>query len=716
MGFPGFKPFLSPLTRFRAPPLSSFMVFPSGDLRWVVLAAWSIGLAGAGEPVFEIPNHDREPRLLAELQAIHLPAAASRCGLWDAWLPRATLWTSQDQAWRYRQILRERPIDAEGYVAVQQHRGLAHSDGWPFPTWQQAGGQGWHFSIAGDEWGRDAVGLEATTSADGWSITGAEVKGIDPETGLELALTADRVLIDTPQFRCEAVVAPFLRIEWSGEVLPADAVAEVSWQAAGEPGFADGRGVPVRIPGAMGYANLPLYRQPGYAGPMIRYRIAIRGGAGGIIRLKSLITAVDSRHPVSNPLFIIGVADTFCWTGDEIFLREMMPRLRRAVQFSRAELGLAEGRHARVRWPGHDGRSGITRTASGEKLLHPGRGIGNNYWDLLPFGGHDAFATIQVEHALRRLAELETAAAAHPDWEIPPPGPDDLAAAELESLADEVRADFRETFWNEDRGRFVGWIDCDGRRYDYGFTFLNLEAVARGLASPEQAARILAWIDGERLVPGDTSQGDDIYHWRFGPRSTTRRNVETYVWSWSRPEDIPWGGQVQDGGAVLGFSYFDVLARLKTRGPDDAWRRLRAIIGWFAEVQAAGGYRDYYAQPGRGTLQGGGVAGGLGCDQEFLESVLVPHLLVEGFLGLEPTAEGLRLAARLPADWPSLTVRGIHLHGGVVDVTADRDGPVTIDLVRPAPRPLAVETRSGSGRLDAEHPRLRLPDRPPPGR
>ena len=159
-----------------------------------------------------------------------------------------------------------------------------------------------------------------------------------------------------------------------------------------------------------------------------------------------------------------------------------------------------------------------------------------------------------------------------------------------------------------------------------------------------------------------------------------------------------------------------MLARLKTRGPDDAWRRLGAIIDWFADVQAAGGYRDYYARPGRGTLQGGGVAGGLGCDQEFLESVLVPHLLLEGFLGLEPTAEGLRLAARLPAAWPSLTVRGIHLHGGVIDVTAERSGPVTIDLIRPASRPLEVETRSGGGRLDAEHPRLRLPDRPPSGR
>lgn len=658
------------------------------------------------EPVFEIPGHEREAALLAELQALHLPGAASRCGLWDAWLPRATLWTSGEQAWRYRQILQERPIDAEGYVSVQQHRGLAHSDGWPFPTWQQAGGQGWHFSIVGDEWARDAVGLAATTTVEGWSINGALVKGIDPETGLTLRLTAAEATLTTPPFHCNAFVAPYLRIEWAGEGLPPDASVEISWQREGELAFPAGRGIAASIPASLAFVNLPLHCQPDYVGSVTRYRIRVRGGAGGTLRLKSLITAVDSRHPVTNPLFIIGAADSFLWTGDVDFLRVMMPRLRRALRFSRDELGLRVGRHVHVRWPGHDGQSGITLSEAGEKTHWPGRGIGSNYWDLLPFGGHDAFATIQLELALRRLAELEAAVASHADWEIPKPAVDDLSAAELSMLAKEIRADFRRTFWNEERGRFVGWIDSEGRAYDYGFTFLNLEAIARGLASPEQAKRILAWIDGERVVAGDTSVGADIYHWRFGPRSTTRRNIETYVWSWLRPEDIPWGGQVQDGGAVLGFSFFDVLARLETRGPDDAWRRLQAIVQWFGEVQAAGGYRAYYADSDRGTLQGSGIAGGLGCDREFMESLLVPHLLLEGFLGFEPTAEGFNLAPHLPADWSSLTVRGIHVHGGVVNITAVRAGPSTVDLVTPAGKTLRVGGPGDPGHLDANQPQL----------
>lgn len=215
---------------------------------------------------------------------------------------------------------------------------------------------------------------------------------------------------------------------------------------------------------------------------------------------------------------------------------------------------------------------------------------------------------------------------------------------------------------------------------------MNLEAIHHGLATPEQARSIFDWLDGRRTVEGDTSTGADIYRWRFAPRATTRRNVETYVWPWFNPEQIPWGGQVQDGGAVLGFSYFDLMARLKANGPDDAWRRLREILAWFREVQAGGGYRAYYAKPGRGTLQGGGPAGGLGLDQEFLESVLVPQVMLYGFLGFTATSEGHRIQPRLPKDWPSLTVRGVRLHDRVLDITAHADGRVTVIDVRPQPQ------------------------------
>lgn len=237
-----------------------------------------------------------------------------------------------------------------------------------------------------------------------------------------------------------------------------------------------------------------------------------------------------------------------------------------------------------------------------------------------------------------------------------------------------MRADFQKRFWNAEKGRFNGWTDVTGRSYDFGFTFVNLEAIHCGLASIDQSRSILDWLDAKREIPDDTSRGADIYHWRFAPRATTRRNIDTYVWPWANPEQIPWGGQIQDGGAVLGFSFHDLMARLKTNGPDDAWKRLREILTWFREVQSEGGYRAYYAKPGRGTLQGGGPAGGLGMDQEFLESVLVPQVMLHGFLGFQATAEGVQLKPQLPKDWTELTISNIHIHDQVIDITAKQDG------------------------------------------
>jgi hypothetical protein len=250
-------------------------------------------------------------------------------------------------------------------------------------------------------------------------------------------------------------------------------------------------------------------------------------------------------------------------------------------------------------------------------------------------------------------------------------------------------------FWNNKTGRFVACIDADGVPHDYGYTFLNLEAIHYGFATDQQARTILAWITGRRLVPGDTSQGDDVYHWRFGPRSSTLRNTDWYTWVWHGPEAIPFGGQVQDGGAVLGFSYFDLMARLEILGPDDAWQRLSEIIDWFDEVQKAGGYRPYYAQPGRGTLQGGGTPGGLGMDQEFFESVLVPQVILYGFLGFSPDPDGFALNPRLPQSWPSLTVTRIHLHDCVLDVTASRDR-IEITPRRPAASTVLVTLPKGN--------------------
>jgi hypothetical protein len=653
-------------------------------MHWRALVVWAglvtalpQGLAAAELPRFSVPGCEEDMAALNGLHALHHDAAFSTCTLWDPWLPMATLWASEAKRAGYREVFLNRRIDAEGYVSVQQHRGMAHSEGWPFPAWQQSGGAGFHFSTLHDVWAIQSFGLESSANTDGWEIDGADVLGIDPAVGLQLKATKDVVTLTTPAFRCGTIVAPFVRLEWASRGTRAETRASIEWLLEGEAAWPAGRAASVPVPGGMQYADVPLHRQPGYAGLLTRYRVRFDRAAGAEIDLKSIITAIDTRHPITNANFIRGCCDYVAWTGDLDFLRRNIGRMRQSLAYALREFRVREGKHVFVPWVGHDGRSGIDIGPNGVKAARIGLGVGNNYWDLLPFGGHDALATLALHDAIRGLAALEAMIARHPEWDVPVAvAPHD--AESLATLAEELRADFQTRFWNRDTGRFNGWIDAKGRSYDYGFTFVNLEAVQGGLASPEQARSIFDWLDGHREIAADTSRAADIYHWRFAPRATTRRNVETYVWAWSAPESIPWGDQVQDGGAVLGFSFHDLMARLQTNGPDDAWQRLRQILAWFREMQAAGGYRAFYAQPGRGTLQGGGTAGGLGIDREFMESVLVPQIMLYGFLGFQPSAEGHRIEPRLPAGWPSLTVTGIRFHDRVLDVTAHADGRVEV--------------------------------------
>jgi hypothetical protein len=600
----------------------------------------------------------------------------------------------------YRASLLSRKIDAEGYVTTRQHRGHAHNDGWPFPTWVQSGGAGWLFSHAGDPYAA-MFKLPLFSDLAKWQTQSITITTHDPQAGLKLALE-NQASLTSPAMAVDAFVSPFVAVHWDG-VLPAGSKPFLEWTTAASPGFQSDQRMefsPEPAPPDQGPARrvtmIPVHRHPKWQGQITRLRINFGNPAPASLTFRALHTAVDTRHPVNNPQWLEGCVDYFDWTTDVEFLRENLSRMRLATDYAVREFGLEQNGFAVVPWVGHDGQPGFTIGADGKKTFHPGRGVGNNYWDLLPFGGQDAFLTINLFHALERVCQLEAQITRHPEWKLPASSP---RLDSLKKIVARLQSEGTQKFWNAKDGRFVGWIDSTGKAHDYGFTFLNLEAVRYGFATTAQAKSIMDWVSGVRKIPGDTSTGADIYHWRFAPRATTRRNIDCYGWAWSSPESIPWGYQVQDGGAVLGFSFYDLMSRLQVLGPDDAWLRLQKITDWFAEVQVGGGYRAYYkADPSRGTLQGGGPPGGLGMDQEFMESVLLPQVMLYGFLGFTPQPSGFRIEPRLPKDWPSLTVTRIAVQDAVLDVTA-RPGAVELTCRQAASQPLQVSLAPGQWRL-----------------
>jgi hypothetical protein len=667
-------------------------------------------------PRFVVPGQEQAMEWLRELYWLHYQSAGPLIPLWDEWMPMSTLWPArgsgaefENMRGRWAAALTGRRMNAEGYVNTHQHDGLAHAEGWPFPLWTQAGGVGWHFR------GTGVSGYDAPlVTPEHWTVTRAQAGTIN-EKGWILELTEPNALAQAPAFEIPARNGPWLRLNWWAEGLD-HANCYVEWTTKEKPQFGADRRFYFKPAGVGGDRReslpmggnggkldlsqietrtmIPVYRLASWTGTITGLRIGFDNPGPAKVVIKSFHTACDTRHSINNPNFIRGVHDYFAWSRDLNFLRDQMPRVRTAMRFTMREFDTRKRNCIYTTWPGHEGRSGVRVLADGHKQVVPGEGIGGNYWDLLPFGGEDALATIYYYDALRDLAELEQIAAAHSEWGMVTG--DSFDPADLRSHAKAVKEYGTKCFWNPRTGRF-GTRDLDGNVHDYGWTFLNNEAVYYDFATPEQARSIRDWISGRRVVDDDTSTGSDIYHWRFGPRSSTKRNLDFYFWGWSNPGSIPWGYQVQDGGAVLGFSFHDLMCRLKVDGPNDAWQRLREILQWFHETQLEGGYRAYYAKdPARGTMQGANVAGGLGLDKEFFESILVPQVMLYGFLGFAPTPEGFRLHPCLPKDWPELTITRMHLHELVLDLTARADGTILVRSEGASDLPIIIELPEGT--------------------
>lgn len=656
-------------------------------LWWVMLLVVTISLSAYSSqqeripddfPRFQVPLHEKQMDTLRRLFWLHYPGAGPKATLWDEWLSSASLWPAVEtndfarsfrQQWK--QVLSARIIDPEGYVATHQHASIAHPLGWPFPFWKQGRSTaGWHFSF------KDTVGPGwrpgQLSTPEGWTLHHVQDGGVDEE-GWRLTLTGANATVTTPECHIDPYEAPFLQLRYKGRGLE-DAQPYIEWATREQPQFSVERRLYFSpyVGDVYHHEYIPMYRHPQWSGKITRLRIGLGNPkSGGEVVLQAFFTQYDTRHNINSQNFVQGCATTFWWTRDLNFLRQNLNRMRTAIRYLMTEHQTLTQKVVYTPWVGHEGRSGIRYTPDGKKEIITGQGIGNNYWDLLPFGYKDVYATIHYYDALRTMARIEREVRRHPEWNMPG-GVLALDPDFLLKHAEDVKREGNRLFWNPRTRRYAP-IDADGKMHDYGFTFLNLEAVYYGFATPERAREILRWISGERVVEGDTSQGRDIYFWRFAPRASTRRNVDYYFWAWSTPESIPFGDQVQDGGAVLGFSYHDLMARLKVRGADDAWNRLQEIIRWFEEVESAGGYRKYYDGSRPGRLQGGGTAGGLGLDKEFFESVLVPQVMLYGFLGFQPSADGFALRPSLPSGWKELRIDRIRWREVTLDITAARD-------------------------------------------
>ena len=298
--------------------------------------------------------------------------------------------------------------------------------------------------------------------------------------------------------------------------------------------------------------------------------------------------------------------------------------------------------------------------------------VGNNYYDILPFGYYDAYTNAWFYASLAAMADLERACGKPKN------------AREYEAFMERCRARYNEIFWT-DRGhrdgaaRYIGCIDVEGQSHDYGFSFVNTLALTVGLAGPERGEAVLQWLDEGSSIDAAGAARPDIYHFRFGPRCTTIDNPDWWA-AHQRYESYPWGDQIQNGGADLYESYYDILARLRLRGADAAYERLLAILERYAEPDRLTGGSPLFTGE---SVQGGGTGGGAGVmSYEFPETAILAGVVLYGFLGAEARADGLHLAPSLPSDQPSLRAQNILYHGALFDIEAARSEEAADETVR----------------------------------
>lgn len=357
-----------------------------------------------------------------------------------------------------------------------------------------------------------------------------------------------------------------------------------------------------------------------------------------------------SRHYTTNASFINAVSNFFLWTRDREFLtaphgaqqESLLNRARRAMDYQLENLDGASG-VLTIKDPDNDGTS---------------KGLPDNYWDFWRFGYQTAYGNVLFYSSLLQMAELEEALG------------EGARADKLRELAILTKKRFNEVFWNEGKGRYIGGIDVEGVHRDYGFVFVNIHAVAAGIAPADRARRIMDWVSGTRNVSEEESTGQDIYHFGIAPRSTTISASEGEPWyeTWGgalkthEGGNAAYGVQMQNGGAIFYVSYYDLLARGRVLGVNDAWQRMQMILEEFQIDQLR---RDPSGPEAMTEIIG--VVG------EFPESGLVPLALLPVWLGAEVKAGGLSLAPRLPDSWQEVTVRGIRFAGQPGEITVGKN-------------------------------------------
>ncbi|GGD56266.1 discoidin domain-containing protein [Paenibacillus nasutitermitis] len=339
-------------------------------------------------------------------------------------------------------------------------------------------------------------------------------------------------------------------------------------------------------------------------------------------------TDVDSNHYITTSANLInGLYNHIINSGDLNALKYNIDRLRNAMTYLLTQYN-ATSKLFIITNAYHNGTSAS---------------IGSNYWDILPFGHKSAYDNIYGYVALRRMAELEYMVG------------NTARSTQLNGYADDLKTAYNSTFWSTNH--YVMNVDVNGVVRDYGGVFVNLEAIAYGLADTTKANAIMAYLSNTNTSSGTN---DVFTRFVFAPRATMFNNPPKGSGGWwirDYDSNNSFGSmQIQNGGSIFYTSYYELMSRLRSTGANDAYTRLQAMVNRFNLDHLSGGNPLYYGETGQHYTEG--LVGTWG---DFPESGLVPVALKNGFMGITADKDGLHMKPNLPSSgMTSLTLNAMY--------------------------------------------------------
>ena len=530
------------------------------------------------------------------------------------WEARSLVWhdtepLTNDRLGKLKYYINDFPVDKFGYMWSTSYRleqtlnmdvNNAFGQGWPIPNYtslDECENAGWEFDYAADGWTTNGE----TKISDGMMVSKA---------------TTDELWYLSPELTVNSTHAPMIgldiRVTNVEDYNSVDVIEDIyiSWQTESggdtwyEVSQKEWSTIPETKIGSFFGRKMffPMYLHENWDEETItRVKISVRAANGEDLTLKSSLNYCrldfDTRQSNNNAIFLCYANEYFRYNNDKELMEEQITKFRQLISFMINHLKGNTGLLDISYLYGHDGLG-----------LSVGHGLGNGYWDIYSAPEINIDANVYFYKALLAMAEIEERAIVYgvnvdkADATVVNATNDgnvsyNETAESLRALAETTKNRISEHFWNEETGRFFyGYVE--DRKIDYGYVQFNLEAIAAGVAADAQERSIMEWINGDRIVESDLgedesgrqtgSTGEDIYHFRFAPRSTTKKNWEDYSITWELP-DLRWGRQVQDGGAIMYVTYYDLVSREDVLGLNNAHTRMKEIQAWYEEVKSAGG-------------------------------------------------------------------------------------------------------------------------------